>query len=161
MVVALVLLTSAATAARDRSAINSQTHRLERAFETKEFDAWRSILSDNFQVDGKKVEKSLFVAGAQAEAARALAPISVRVRNVSFRKSGSDVLTEARELTCYDFKTHKGLRHHLCYRQHFIETWRLEAAEWKLAAIHALPGRDVRVDGVRVSGSQAHLLMNE
>lgn len=161
MVSVLVLLSATATP-KDRAAIDRQTQRLNRAFETKHFAAWNRIISDSFQIDGKGVGKAAFIAGGQAEAAHALPPVRANVRNVSFRKlAHNEIGTEARELTCYDFVTRKRLRHRLCYRQHFMATWQQQDDTWKLAAMHELPGQDFRIDGKRVSRDRARAALKE
>jgi hypothetical protein len=155
------LVSCGAAAPGDYAAIDAQTRKLERAFETKQFASWHRILSAGFRAGQSGPGKSAFIKAGKAEAARALPPISVKVHNVRFENlRGGDVRTEAKELTCYTFVTRKLVRHRLCYRQHFTETWSKERGVWKLTAIDDLPGGDVQIDGKHVSRAEARSIMN-
>lgn len=137
----------------DAAAIERQSDRLDRAFETGRMSVWNDVLADDFHAFTPRgtYDKAAFIAGGTDEARSARQPVSVDVRHVRLDVRGGRATALSSERTCYGVRGAGRVEHRLCYRQRFTERWRKQGRVWRLADIRYGTGQSLRLDGRPVS----------
>ena len=156
LIICVVISISSPALATDRSAIQAQSRKLDRAFEKRDFRVWWRVLAPSFTASGpnsKTLTKEEYIDEAKSEARAALPPISVRNKLVSLRVQGGSADARWREFTCYGFRHKDRIKHRLCYRQFFRDEWRKTGTEWQATRTVYSVGSKFFLDG-RLVGRQ-------